>query len=209
MTDISYETGFESVICLDNWLMPNLYRCKLDFEINTDDVDHQTIAFERCKIFIESIMADSLMINIENPLLPTLTKKTKQQIITLPSEPLDVIIAAMIFSKLNAILEDKMYLTNLQLTSSQGENIWVHFDQDFHDSFQQLDNKLFTEIKETPWWRRSDASVSDWFEFNKKEVKFHKHVAKWESPLNWDDKVEKSPITKWKPTVIDGGKTKH
>ena len=208
MTDISYETSWDCTIALENWLSPNSYQCRIDFDINTDIGDFQNIAFERCKIILESVFENSLFINVENPLMPTFAKKTKQQIVSLPNEPLDVIVSSVVFRKLNAVTEQKLLINKITLSSSQGENVWIHYDDEFDQVFN-LESQLFSQTKETPWWLRNDASVSDWFEIGKKESKFHKHVAKWEESLLWENKAEKNLINKWKPTVIDGGKTKH
>ena len=145
--------------------------------------------------------------------MATLQKKTRQQIITLPTEPLDVIIAAVIYSKLNAICEGRLNISKVKIKSIQGDNIWVHFDEDFANDFGSLDCEFYKSIKdEMPWWQRSDPSSGDWFEINKKELKFHKQKTVWDKTLFWPEEktVDNKKESRWKPQVIDGGKeTKH
>ena len=210
MTDLSYKAKWKSVICLDNWLSPNDYSCKVHFDIETDNGDEQNIAFERCKVFFDTILHQSLIINIANPLLQILQKKTEQRIITIPNDPLDLVIGNVIYHKLNAITDGRISVQQVDIKSSQGDNIWIHFDQDFSENSNLCELELFKTINETPWWYRNDASHTDWFEHTKKEVKFHKHTVPWDKDLLWnqkDAKVER--IQKWKPTIIDGGKTQH
>lgn len=211
MTDLSYEATWDSVICLEDWLSPNKYTAKIYFDIETDSGDHQNIAFERCKIFVETLMHNSLLINMDNPLVQTLHKTTKQKIITLPNEPLDVIIAAILYHKLNAISEGNMIINQIKIKSDQGDNVWVHFDEDFAMAFGSLENSMYEKINsEKPWWYRPDASSCDWFEIKKKEVKFHLHKVAWDKSLSWDtDEDNKKSNLLWKPHVIDGGKSKH
>jgi hypothetical protein len=213
MTDLSYSCKWDSVIALDDWLGSNRYKCKVYFDIETDDGEQQNIAFERCKILMEAIFNQGLFISMTNPLLQILAKKTKQKIITLPTEPLDVILAAVLYHKLNAISEGRLNIHEVKISSIQGDNIWVHFDEDFANDFGSLDSEYYKAAKETPWWHRADPSTSDWFELSKKEMKFHFQKTKWEKSLLWDqEKTEKDSKTtaNWKPQVINGGKdTKH
>jgi hypothetical protein len=212
MTDLSYDTKWPSVVALDEWLGPNNYECKIYFDIETDDGDQQNTAFERCKVLLEVMFDHGLFMNINNPLMQVLQKKTKQKIISLPTEPLDIILAAVIFSKLNAIVEGRLAVRKVKIKSSQGDNIWVHYDEDFAEDFGSLDCEMYKTVNgEKPWWQRSDPSVSDWFEIGKKEIKFHKHTAIWDKTLQWEKTAkENKPEPKWKPKIIDGGKdTKH
>ena len=213
MTDLSYDCTWDTVIVLDDWLGPNKYECQIYFDIETDNGDEQNTAFERCKILLETVFDHGVFININNPLMSTLQKKTKQKIITLPTEPLDVIVAAVIYSKLNAISEGRLSIQKVKIRSKQGDNIWVHFDEDFATDFGSLSCDFYDSLKdETPWWSRSDPSTGDWFETNKKELKFHKQTSTWDKSLNWQQEPsnDKKSKSSWKPQVIDGGKeTKH
>jgi hypothetical protein len=213
MTDLSYDCTWDTVIVLDNWLGPNRYECKIYFDIETENGDEQNIAFERCQIMLETIFNHGVFININNPLLLTFQKKTKQKIITLPTEPLDVIVAAVIYSKLNAVCEGRLNIAKVKIKSVQGDNIWVHFDEDFANDFGSLDCDLYASLKnEMPWWQRPDPATGDWFEVNKKELKFHKQNSIWDKTLLWPEgkTLELKKESRWKPQVIDGGKeTKH
>jgi hypothetical protein len=211
MTDLSYECEFETVIVLDEYINPNKYKIKIYFDIETDNGDHQNTAFERIKIMLEAIFSNSMLINLNNPLLQILAKKTKQRIITLPTEPLDVIVAALLYSKLNAIVEGNLNIQQIDVCSSQADNICVHFDTDFAEDFQSLDCEYYKVTEQKPWWQRSDPSTGDWFEFGKKDTKFHLQKASWDKTLQWNNiSAEDAASPKWKPTVIHGGKeTKH
>ena len=213
MTDLSYDCEFETTIVLDNWISPNKYKCKIYFDIETDDGNQQNIAFERCKVMLEGVFNNSMLISMHNPLLQTLAKKTKQRIIALPTEPLDVIVAAAIYSKLNAICEDRLLIDKVKISSAQADNIWVHFDTEFAEVFTSLECEYYKVVKDKPWWQRPDPATGDWFEVNKKDIKFHFQKASWEKDLQWQNtstKNDNSPKSNWQPKVINGGKeTKH
>jgi hypothetical protein len=212
MTDLSYECSFDTTIVLEDWISPNKYNCKIYFDVDTDSGDHQNIAFERIKIMLEAIFANSMIISMNNPLLQTLAKKTKQRIVTIPTEPLDVIMAAIIYDKLTAIVDGNLIVEKVKISSSQADNIWVHFDSEFAEVFTSLESELYKAVDVKPWWKRSDPTCSDWFEFSKKDVKFHLQKASWDKTLQWESTTASTekPTPKWKPEVIDGGKdTKH
>jgi hypothetical protein len=214
MTDLSYESSFDTTIVLEDWISPNRYHCKIYFDVETDDADHQNIAFDRIKIMLEGIFANSMLISMNNPLLPSLAKKTKQRMVTIPTEPLDVILASIIYRKLNAICEGKLSIQKVKISSSQADKIWVHYDSELAEVFDRLDNEMYNLIKETPWWDRPDPSCGDWFEYGKKDTKFHKQKASWDKELQWEPvkttQLEEPKKALWKPQVIDGGKeTKH
>lgn len=211
MSDLSYKTKWNNVITLENWLSPNEYTCKIHFDIATDNGDEQNVAFERCKVLFDVIFNNSLLISIDNPLLPILKKKTSQKIITLPTEPLDLVIASMLYHKCNAICEGRLDIIQVDIKSSQGDNIWIHFDEDFAENSDLDKLELFQKINETPWWHRLDASHADWFEKTKAELKYHKHAVAWEKSLLWEqeDGNIDNKVSKWKPTIINGGKTQH
>ena len=140
-----------------------------------------------------------------------LNKKTKQKIITLPNEPIDVIIAAVLYHKLNSITEGRLAIEKIKLCSNQGDNIYIHFDSQFAEDYGPLNCEYYDTVKEKPWWLRPDASVGDWFEVmtKQKELKFHFHKSSWDKTLEWEQAKEVKLAT-WKPEVINGGKeTKH
>lgn len=208
--DLSYESAWTSTVVLDDWIMPNYYDCKVFFNITTDNGEHQNIAFSRMQTFLEHIMNQSLIIAMSNPLLPFFKKKTGQKIVTLPNEPLDLIITNVLFTKLNCICEDKLEIEQIDLRSIQGENVWIHYDKDFAEGSNLGKVEVIELLSEKPWWFRSDASYSDWIEEKTKSTQYNKHEIPWEKDLQWsNDKIKSTTKNKWKPTIINGGKTQH
>jgi hypothetical protein len=49
-------------------------------------------------------------------------------ITTLPEEPVDQIIGIMLFQKLNAIMEGRMVIDSLDISSSMGDSVWYQHD---------------------------------------------------------------------------------
>jgi|688.fasta_scaffold23127_9 hypothetical protein len=110
-------------------------------------------------------------------------KKTKQlrncdlTVVELPQEPVDQIIGLVIFYKINAICEERMLCTELDISSELGQNI--HY---LHSI-----NEESLAIPKTGWWRDSTPNLSCLSrQTNEKIVKFAK-VDSWQQyDLNWD-----------------------
>jgi len=67
---------------------------------------------------------------------------------------------------------------------------------------------LVKEFKKTPWWQRKDSGSADYFTSDENDsILFITDVSSWEDvELDWV-KSDEEPESKWKPTIIPGGKT--
>jgi hypothetical protein len=94
-----------------------------------------------------------------------------------PQEPIDQIVGIVLFNKLNAVLENRMRVTDLDICSDLGDSIW----------FQHSENEKISAIPESGWW--SDPSpqcnVTHNAAVGKKVVKLRKQP-NWKSfELEW------------------------
>lgn len=224
MADMSWTGHWSSVVVIDKFIHPCNYSLSIDFNAGETDAVRQHTAFSRIKYLVEEIMHDSVLIAIHNPLLAIFKNDTFGKTITFAVDPLEVIIAATIWRKINAITENEIELERISVSSDQSENLVSHIDQDFMDS---VDNDLTTDPfiihKHKVWWNRSDAGATDWMEVTGTDEDGKKHIAikldttEWPEFLDWDfddkvfDKTNKDNVisiksTKWKPEVIPGDK---
>jgi hypothetical protein len=104
-------------------------------------------------------------------------KNCKIKVIELPQEPVDQVIGLILFYKLNAICEDKIVCTELDISSELGQNI--HY---LHSI-----NEESTAIPRTGWWADSTPNLScQSRQTNEKIVKFAK-VDTWaQYELDWE-----------------------
>jgi hypothetical protein len=94
-----------------------------------------------------------------------------------PQEPIDQIVGIVLFEKLNAVLEGRMRVTDLDICSDLGDNIW----------FQHSDNEKISAIPESGWWTEStpDCNVSENITKEKKVVKLRKQSSWNTLDLGW------------------------
>lgn len=108
----------------------NDYVMHTSFYSQIDDEHQQAVAYERMKWWIHSVMQGALLIHQDDPMLPAYLG-TRQRVLALPDNPVDHLVIAMLFCKINAIMESRLIIDELKLSSSQGDEVWYRFsDQD-------------------------------------------------------------------------------
>ena len=209
MTDLSWTTNWDSIIYMENGLATNQYTMTIYFDVATEDGDEQTIAFERIKFFVEDVLDTAIITNIENEHNHWLMQNMKQRMLTIPGDPTDLLLAAALFSKFNQITEDRLIVSKIELESKLANNIKIHFTEEFAgESVGLLEHPGITESKKAPWWSRPDSGSADYFTFDSQGAMLYiSDVSNWEdAELDWTHTNDEAE-SKWKPTVIPGGKT--
>jgi len=211
MTDLSWTTSWDSIIHMENGLATNQYTMTVYFDVTTEDADEQSIAFERIKFFVEDVLDTAIITSIDNENNSWFMANLKQRLLTIPGEPTDLIIAACLYSKFNAIVEDKLSIDKIELDSKLANNIKIHYTSEFAEESQGLlEHDLVDQFKKTPWWRRTDSGSADYFTSDENDsILFVTDISTWEdAELQWLKPNEESESeSKWKPTIIPGGKT--
>lgn len=216
MADLSWTTGWDCVLAYEDQLLPNSYTVTVHFDITTDNTEEQTIAFDRIKYFIDRVLTDSIFTCIDDENNMFYHKNYKQKLVTFPVAPQDMSVVSALFAKFNAITAGRINLEKIDLHSTQGGNIVLHFDVDFAQESSMLKNHEFIEASgKTVWWFRDDIGSADFFALNEdsKDITMIIDVTDWEgTDLEWPDpkdKKLKKDASNWNPTIIPGGKTHH
>ena len=178
-TRIQREFNFTAGIYFSGKFFMTMYTATLFMELVTEDHDDQQIGLERIKYLFETCFSDSIFIkDTEHKAIETLVN-IGMKVSTLPVEPYDQVVAMAIFSKVNAITENKYYLTDIQFGSHLSDGVTYMID--FDDNFGPLEADGF-------WWKNSNMHVSDVKKSTKKDkiVKLHKLNSNWSDvELGW------------------------
>jgi hypothetical protein len=151
----------------------NLYQLTLDMLTATDDVDEQNIAYERIKYWVEDVLADSVLIQDNDPMLDA-HRATGRRVHILPKEPIDSVLGLMIYLKTNAIAEDRILVTEVALSSTEGgEVIYLH-------GSEEEDAEIFDG---TGWWRDPKPYCVDY----KNRRKINSNVIALDRMPEWAD----------------------
>ena len=160
------------------------------------------------KNLFEQVFANTITTWRDEPLYKTLKKKTTNRFIELPKPPYDQIMAAVCFCKANSILDSKIVINNIELSSWQGDGITYKVDKDSKELILLDRPDWFSEKFSNfdPWWLRADTATYDQ-ELDKGIYTGHFSWNNQEIPV--DKKHEyHAKIFEFQPKVLDGGKNK-
>jgi hypothetical protein len=171
---------FDCVIVSDLYDDPliNRYSVSLVFTTNCDDSTDYNTAYRRIKFWITQIMQDSVIINHDHAKI-SVWQNTGMRVLTIMDEPVDQLVGMMLFSKLQAICEDRVIINSLMISSSLDEDIGYHHDSDsdlsvfessgwwndarptweHHKSHKTRGNKVIS-IDRTQDWKKLDLGWS-------------------------------------------------
>lgn len=127
---LQYDLEFLAGIYYDDRLQMNSYTVSINLLTKTRDPASTNIAMERLKAFVFEELSSTVFINQTNMERAEFLQMVGASVTTLPEEPVDQIIGMMLYYKLNAIMEDRMIITGLDISSSLGDGIWYQHDEE-------------------------------------------------------------------------------
>jgi hypothetical protein len=127
---LQYDVEFLAGIYYDDRLQINKYDVSMNLLTKTKDAASTNIAMERLKAFVFEELNSTVFINQSNMERAEFLQMTGVNITTLPEEPVDQIVGMMLYYKLNAIMEDRMVITGLDISSALGDGVWYQHDEE-------------------------------------------------------------------------------
>ena len=127
---LQYDLDFLAGIYYEDQLQMNRYTVSLNLLTKTKDSASTNIALDRAKAFVHGALESTVFINQVNMERAEFMQMMGINVTTLPEEPVDQIIGMMLYYKLNAIMEDRMTVTGLDIASSLGDNVWYQHDEE-------------------------------------------------------------------------------
>ena len=205
----TWNTKFKSIIIVDGELFQNEYFGKLYITPYTANLKEQTTYFERLKHLFEQVLSNTITTWRDEKLYQVLKKKSNNRFIELPKPPYDQIMAAVCFCKANSILDGKILVTKLELSSWQGDGITYSVDKDSKELLLLDTPHWFSKKYQNfdPWWLRADTATYD--EELDKGI-YTGHFSWHNQKIPVDKKHEDhAKIFEFNPKVLDGGKNKN
>lgn len=127
---LQYDLEFLGGIYYQDLLQLNQYHVSLNLTTQTKNPADTNIAMDRLKCFVLGELESTVFINQSMLERGELMSMMGINITTLPEEPVDQIIGIMLFQKLNAIMEGRMTVDTLDISSSLGDNVWYQHDME-------------------------------------------------------------------------------
>lgn len=147
-----YNTNFIAAVYYNEEVRMTNYELCLNMITGTADMAEHNIALERLKYFIQVELESTIFINSTNEDQCALFDYAGLKFTTLPEEPIDQIVGIILFSKFNAVMEGRLQVTELEISSELGENIvYLHSAAEDAGPFAK-----------TGWWNESTPSHCDY-----------------------------------------------
>lgn len=178
---IQYPVEFMAAAYFDNSVLMNNYTVRCHMVTNHKQGRQQNIALERMKYMLFVQMQNSVFVDHREKQAIKRLQAAGLRTVVLPEQPVDQIVGMMLYSKLDAVMEGRLVMTELSLSSEQGENI----------TYYQTDNETLGPFEQKGWWQSPDPSVSD--NANNGKVVSIKGAETWQLlDLDWDDDKEEN-----------------
>ena len=208
-SQFNWKTKFKSIIIVDGELFNNEYDLNAFISAHTADLKEQSQYFERLKLLFEKVFANTITTSRDEPLYKILKKNTNNRFIELPRPPYDQIMAAVCFCKANSILDSKIMVNKLELSSWQGDGITYAVDKDSPELLLLDQTDWFSNNYKSfdPWWLRADTATYD-EEFDKGIYTGHFSWSNTKIPVDKKHQ-DHAKIFEFSPKVLDGGKDKN
>lgn len=142
---LQYEMDFLAGIWYNNQLQMNHYNLHISLVTNSHNAKDTNIAMDRMKYFVLAMMQHTIFVNQEQVGVAEIMKSLGINVTTLPGEPVDQMVGMMLYCKLNAIMENRMTITALDINSVLGDSVWYRHDAE--DSLGPLEH--------AGWWTQA------------------------------------------------------
>ena len=183
---IQYNTRFMAGIYYDDRLQLNDYTVKVYFMTNTENPADHNVALSRIKYFIYNELESCIFVDQKNTDQCQKFIAAGLNITTMPGDPVDQLIGIMLYEKMSAIVEDKLIIGEIEISSMLGDGIvYLHGD-----------NENVNDVVLPEWWRSSDLVHCNLDLINSdKVVTMHQGSVWREIDLQWPDIEDDDPET--------------
>lgn len=178
MAKIQKDYVFECAIHFEEKFRINFYELTLFMEILTDNQYEQNIAIERINYYLSEVIDNSIFVNESDKKSIENYEKAGIRVIALPEDPYDQIIGLLLILKLNAIMENKVEITEIIFQSKLTAGI------KFHTYAEETE-----EYQGKHWWTENTTSYKEASKSKKdKIVKLFENESWQELGLSWKEK---------------------
>ena len=173
---IRFNTDFRTGTWFSDQFIVNNFSVNLQLITQSTNAEDHPICMGRIRTVFD-FLEHSILINED------CSEKIKElincgfRVTAFPQEPIDQIVGIVLYEKLNAVLEGRMRVTDLDICSDLGDNIW----------FMHSDNEKISAITDLGWWAESTptCNVAENTATEKKVVKLHKQSSWNTLDLGW------------------------
>lgn len=174
---------WQSALVFEGEFYINHYTATVNIITVSDDTDQQNIAYERIKLWVNRVLDSSILIDQDDPALK-IWQSTGARVIALPEEPVDQIIGIMLYLKLNSIMENRMVISDVEISSTVGDHTgYLH---NYNESVGQDLIQPGWWLDSRPLWHLENSRKS------RGKVVNLDRIPEWSDyGLEWEDSIDK------------------
>ena len=173
---LQYPFKFTAGVWYDDQLKMNNYDVRLWLLTNSTEPESHNIALERIRYFVHGRLDSSILISEDHKERIKQIHDSGLRVTSFPGDPVDQIIGIMLYSKLSAIMEGKMLLGEVEITSDLGGGVVY-----MHNEEENLG-----PLEKEGWWHDSDLTQCDFNLIGEEKVMSLAKSTIWrELELNW------------------------
>lgn len=175
---IAQLTSFNAGSWYNGSLEMTEYTVKLWMITQTYNTLEQNIAISRAKHFMFDHIENTIFVDSADELKCAELSCVGLNVTTLPGDPGDQLVGIMLFHKLNAIMEDRIKIVEIEVSSGNGI-IYLHGENETSD-----------ELVIPDWWSTADLVHSDLQSIESDKVVTMQQTSAWRDiGLAWPDEV--------------------
>ena len=179
-TRIEREFAFQAGVYFEGEFLMTIYELSLSMEVDTDSIKEQNIAMDRIHYFLHECLGNSIFVQDAEKKVIEKYLHADIKVCTLPEEPYDQIMGLILMLKLNAIVEERLVITDCEFGSKMSTGI--KFDMNIEQAIDLFPGKH--------WWNDSRLITSDRVADKKDKVVKLFNAEKWaDLELTWKEKI--------------------
>jgi hypothetical protein len=175
---LQYPIKFSASIWYDGQLRINTYNVRLWLLTNTISPNDHNIAIDRIKYFVHGRLDSSIFISDEHRDQIQALHASGVRVTSFPGEPIDQMIGIMLYCKLTSIMEGRLLLGEVEISSELSEGIvYMHNEEE-----------ILGPYEDEGWWHNPDLTQCDTELLgDEKVMSLAKSIIWRELGLNWAD----------------------
>lgn len=148
---IQYPAEFLAAAYWDDTVLMNCYTVRCEMITGTDNAVEQNVALERLKWILFHAMQNSVFVDAREKAVIKRLEAAGLRTVPLPAPPVDQVVGMMLYSKLEAVMEGRISVTQLSLSSELGENV----------IYYQNNMESLGPVAQPGWWQNPEPVCSD------------------------------------------------
>ena len=122
-TRIEKDFTFQAAVHFDNRFVLNIYELSLSMIVQTESIREQNIAMDRMQYFLSEVVENSIFVDQDDTKAIEHYANAGINVCMIPDQPFDQVISLVLLLKINAIMEDRMVITDAVMGSKLSDGV--------------------------------------------------------------------------------------